>query len=81
MSDSTQPAGSAAPLQRSVVVVVVVAVVVEEVAEVVVEVVAVVVVVVEVVISMQLRSRCAANGWCWPARHGWHVLCVVSLEM
>ena len=59
----------------AVAVVVVVAVVTVAVVLVAVDVVAV------VVVSMQLRSRCAADGWCWPGRHDGHVLCVVSFGM
>lgn len=39
------------------------------------------VVTVDVVVAMQLRCRCAANGWCCPGGHCGHVLCVVSLGM
>ena len=37
--------------------------------------------VLNVVVSMQLRCRCAANGWCCPGGHCGHILCVASLGM
>lgn len=39
------------------------------------------VVTVDVVVAMQLRCRCAANGWCCPGGQVGHVLCVASLGM